>query len=268
MVYYYKSTVVDPPATIYIGKDKFENEELIKFGWEEDFHADNLSSAHVYLRLEEGQKWKDIPAELIEDCAQLTKANSIEGSKRSNVTIIYTPWANLKKEGSMAVGQVSFWKPKEVRLYSSFIIFLQSCMIASFFVVLASASILSLSILENRKSDIAYLLSLCANEQTARTTISTKQNVILNRLKKTMTEIPPPESTQHLREAREAHLSEKRTATNKVVREKRKEEERALKEKRELKERGEREWDGLYGDDRVKEEGKGNWEGFDEDDFM
>ncbi len=43
------------------------------------FHADNLSSAHVYLRLKPGQQWDNLPAVLVEDCAQLTKANSIEG---------------------------------------------------------------------------------------------------------------------------------------------------------------------------------------------
>ena len=34
---------------IYMGKDKFENEELLKYGWPEDiwFHVDNYSSAHV-----------------------------------------------------------------------------------------------------------------------------------------------------------------------------------------------------------------------------
>ena len=62
MVYYFSSTVSDPPSIIYVGKDKFESmhlssrcpirfrvfrrerltkaplidEELIKYGWEED----------------------------------------------------------------------------------------------------------------------------------------------------------------------------------------------------------------------------------------
>ncbi|MCJ1461711.1 hypothetical protein MMC07_000309 [Pseudocyphellaria aurata] len=36
MVYYFTSNVVTPAATIYVGKDKFENEELIKYGWDED----------------------------------------------------------------------------------------------------------------------------------------------------------------------------------------------------------------------------------------
>lgn len=40
---------------------------------------DNLSSAHVYLRLPEGGSITGIPEETLEDCAQLVKANSIQG---------------------------------------------------------------------------------------------------------------------------------------------------------------------------------------------
>lgn len=36
MVYYFMSSVVDPPAQIYVGKDKVENEDLIKYGLEQD----------------------------------------------------------------------------------------------------------------------------------------------------------------------------------------------------------------------------------------
>lgn len=43
------------------------------------FHVDKLSSAHIYLRLPEGEKWDAIPKDLVTDLAQLTKANSIEG---------------------------------------------------------------------------------------------------------------------------------------------------------------------------------------------
>lgn len=49
------------------------------------------------------------------DCAQLTKANSIDGNKRDNVTIVYTPWSNLKKTGDMATGQVGFKDNKLVK---------------------------------------------------------------------------------------------------------------------------------------------------------
>ncbi|KAL8731270.1 MAG: hypothetical protein Q9166_003494 [cf. Caloplaca sp. 2 TL-2023] len=119
MVYYFTSNVVDPPAIIYLGKDKFES---MVHGHQRSFHADNLSSAHVYLRLKPGQEWDNLAARLIEDCAQLTKANSIEanasilqGNKKDNVTIIYTPWSNLLKNASMATGQVSFKDHKKTR---------------------------------------------------------------------------------------------------------------------------------------------------------
>ena len=82
---------------IYVGRDKFENEELIKYGWPEDiwyslsfllfsffffffffsfpfffflflyltfnfrFHVDDLSSAHVYVRLQPGQTIGSLP---------------------------------------------------------------------------------------------------------------------------------------------------------------------------------------------------------------
>ncbi|KAJ4351795.1 Coiled-coil domain-containing protein 25 [Didymosphaeria variabile] len=117
MVYYFSSNTVSPAAFIYVGKDKVENEELIKYGWDEDvwFHVDNLSSAHIYVRLPEGQDWESIDQGLLVDCAQLTKANSIEGNKKDNIIIVYTPWSNLKKDGSMAVGQVGFKDQRKVK---------------------------------------------------------------------------------------------------------------------------------------------------------
>ncbi|ODA76781.1 hypothetical protein RJ55_07296 [Drechmeria coniospora] len=109
MVYYYTSTVVEPSAFIYVGKDKFETHTPCQF------HVDKLSSAHIYLRMQEGQSWDALPADLVADLAQLTKANSIEGNKKDNITVIYTPWSNLKKDGSMDVGQVSFKDPRKVK---------------------------------------------------------------------------------------------------------------------------------------------------------
>ncbi|KAI9296895.1 DUF814-domain-containing protein [Neoconidiobolus thromboides FSU 785] len=117
MVYYFTSDVTTPNGNIFMGKDKHENEDLIKHGIEEDvwFHVDKLSSAHIYLRLDGSYNWENIPESLLEDLGQLTKANSIEGNKKDNITIIYTPWSNLKKSGDMAVGQVSFHNPKIVK---------------------------------------------------------------------------------------------------------------------------------------------------------
>ncbi|EFJ06382.1 hypothetical protein SELMODRAFT_186866 [Selaginella moellendorffii] len=117
MVYYFKARPEVGDFTIYMGLDKHENEDLIKYGFPEDiwFHVDKLSSAHVYLRLHKGQTMDNISAELLEDCAQLVKANSIQGNKINNLDIVYTPWSNLKKSSSMDVGQVGFHNPKLVR---------------------------------------------------------------------------------------------------------------------------------------------------------
>eukprot|EP00298_Acanthocystis_sp_HF-20_P026545 c431_g1_i1.p1 GENE.c431_g1_i1~~c431_g1_i1.p1 ORF type:complete len:213 (+),score=93.47 c431_g1_i1:24-662(+) len=106
----------DPSFLLFMGKDKFENEDLIKWGWPEDvwFHVSNLSSAHVYLRLPKGYTIQNIPDAVLQDALQLVKANSIEGCKKDSVPVVYTPWANLKKTASMEVGQVSFHSDKEV----------------------------------------------------------------------------------------------------------------------------------------------------------
>ncbi len=100
---------------LYMGRDKHENEELIKYSWPEDvwFHVDKESSAHVYIRLPRGshksgdKDWfKRIHPLVIEDCCQLVKANSIKGNKLSNVSVVFTPASNLKKTASMEIGQV------------------------------------------------------------------------------------------------------------------------------------------------------------------
>ncbi|WFD41474.1 hypothetical protein MPSI1_000103 [Malassezia psittaci] len=121
MVRFFESNAIEPCAVIYMGKDKVENEELLKHGLPEDvwFHVDKLSSAHVYLRLpEQIASWTEIPEALLEDCAQLVKANSIEGNKKNNLTVIYTPHSNVKqKTGDMAVGAVSFHNDRLVKRY-------------------------------------------------------------------------------------------------------------------------------------------------------
>ncbi|KAJ2157987.1 Coiled-coil domain-containing protein 25 [Coemansia sp. RSA 552] len=47
MVLYFSSSAVKPPATIYMGKGKFENEDLIKHGWPEDvwFHVEQAAAS-------------------------------------------------------------------------------------------------------------------------------------------------------------------------------------------------------------------------------
>lgn len=93
-----------------MGEDKDENDLLIRYGFPEDiwFHVHDLSSAHVYIRMAPGKGIADIPEEVLEDCMQLVKHNSIQGDKAQSVTVVYTPWTNLNKTASMDVGQVGF----------------------------------------------------------------------------------------------------------------------------------------------------------------
>ncbi|PRW58921.1 Coiled-coil domain-containing 25 isoform A [Chlorella sorokiniana] len=149
MVFYFTPRGCTPGKDdwlLYMGLDKYENEDLIKYSLPQDvwFHVDSLSSAHVYLRLPEGKSMHDIPKETLEDacqlvkansiqvgarmafmyaCAsdggwlhcQLVKANSIQGNKMSNIPIVYTPASNLRKSADMAVGQVGFHDDKLVK---------------------------------------------------------------------------------------------------------------------------------------------------------
>merc|ERR1712058_55094 len=105
------------PTVLFMGRDKYENEDLIKWGWPEDvwFHVDKVSSAHVYLRLAPGQSLEALPQDVITDCAQLVKANSIQGNKMNDVDVVYTMWHNLKKTADMDVGQIGFHSQKAVK---------------------------------------------------------------------------------------------------------------------------------------------------------
>ena len=110
-----------------MGKDKFENEDLLKWGWPEDvwFHVDNHSSAHVYVRMKKGETYKDLASKeehsvLMQELCQLTKYHSIQGKKEKTVNICYTPFGNLKKKGDMDVGTVGFKKRKKVGVNTQF----------------------------------------------------------------------------------------------------------------------------------------------------
>lgn len=101
MVFYFKSRCGD--YTIYMGRDKYENEDLIRYGLDLDvwFHVDDLSSAHVYLRMKPGMNLEDIPDDLLLDCTSLVKANSIQGCK------VCAPWTSLWLTQDRTVSQKS-----------------------------------------------------------------------------------------------------------------------------------------------------------------
>lgn len=79
------------------------------------FQVEDLSSAHVYLRLEKGQRLEDISPDIVMECAQLVKANSIEGCKLKEVTVIYTRWRNLHKTSDMQVGAIGYHDRSKVK---------------------------------------------------------------------------------------------------------------------------------------------------------
>jgi len=166
MVFFYtlQHDDIKDAYVMYMGKDKFENEELLKYAWPEDvwFHVDDLSSAHVYLRLPRGVGVADIPQALLTDCSQFVKANSIEGNKQKNVKIVYTAYPNLSKTPGMEIGQVGFKNLRERR-----------------FIV-----------------------------------VPERENAIINRIKKTMTEITPAEFKKQ-REQRDATEREQEKAAKK-----------------------------------------------------
>ena len=113
MVIFFKGSI---DYLMYMGKDKYENEDLIRYGLPEDvwFHVDNYSSAHVYLRLKPGQSLIDIDKNIIIECGQLVKANSIEGCKLKEVDVVYTLWSNLHKTNDMETGQIGYHDSAQV----------------------------------------------------------------------------------------------------------------------------------------------------------
>ena len=121
MVFFFVSAI-DPDVIIYMGKDKYENEDLLRWAWPDKdiwFHVEDLSSAHVYLRLKEPvESIDDISDEIIQECAQLTKANSIAGCKKASCGINYTWAKNLKKTIGLEVGAVTLHSHKAVKRIS------------------------------------------------------------------------------------------------------------------------------------------------------
>lgn len=102
-------------TVIYVGVDKFENEELIHYAqrfmertgitlfW---FHADRFSSPHAYIRMREGQTEPDPGVMAV--CCQICKNGSIKGCKEQAIDVVYTTADNLMKTNGMEPGQVSF----------------------------------------------------------------------------------------------------------------------------------------------------------------
>ena len=123
MPYHFKCC--DEQFKIFTGIDAKENDLLARWGWEEDilFHVGNLPGGHVYLRtnqvinkklfkkirkLSDFESMMGIPANVIEECLQITKQYSSRGRKEKVAQIHITPWLNVKKMDGDNPGTVLF----------------------------------------------------------------------------------------------------------------------------------------------------------------
>lgn len=128
-MYFFESLDKDKRVVLIMGKDKYENDLLLKYFFKDMnciwFHVQNYSSSHVYVKLDEPIKsdvniLDYISPQHLADATQLCKANSIAGNKLQKVEIVSTPYINLKKSGGMDPGQVSFKSTRFVKSYACF----------------------------------------------------------------------------------------------------------------------------------------------------
>ena len=193
------------------------------------------------------------------------------GNKKDNVTVIYTPWSNLRKDASMATGQVSFKDPKKVGLHPN----ISSFLLPSLLSIKESnptsthpAPQPPFPLLSSLPSSLPPLQPTSpskpprASQQVKKSLVPTRTNASINRLEKTRTLT----SASDLPAAKETYLKQQRVEKRKLADAHTKEENRIMQERRREKEEKERAWEEL----RTGGEGggKSNAEGWDEDDFM
>jgi hypothetical protein len=77
--------------------------------------VDKVSSAHVYLRLKKGETIHTISEALLEDCAQLVKAHSIQGacsiSSDLSLSLCLSPWEKNQKQNTVCPALQGFSAP-------------------------------------------------------------------------------------------------------------------------------------------------------------
>ncbi|CAI0408515.1 unnamed protein product [Linum tenue] len=131
MVLYFKARPDVGDYTIFMGFDKFENEELIKYGFPEDVWAVGrlafMDDFHIVVLFLNGFLAIPLNAKTMFRSADgyrfhVDKMSSAhvyvrlhKGNKVNNIDVVYTPWSNLKKTATMDVGQVGFHNSKMVR---------------------------------------------------------------------------------------------------------------------------------------------------------
>lgn len=129
----------------------------------------------------------------------------------NNISVVYTPWANLKKTGDMDVGQIGFHRQKDVsdRLFHSFT--------------------LSLSLWDW----VGWSALLLFNAQVKTVTVEKKINEIVNRLEKTKAERYPDLAAE--KESRDTEERNEKKAQLQEQKRREKEEQKRKKEMEELR---------------------------------
>jgi hypothetical protein len=99
MVFYFKSLTHPNIGTIFMPKGVNEAKELFLTAKSNDiwFTTKDYACLDIYLRIENIDNIEAVPTEVIREIAQLVKVYSPEGSKRKQISILYSFTSNLIK---------------------------------------------------------------------------------------------------------------------------------------------------------------------------
>lgn len=144
------------------------------------------------------------------------------GCKMNNINVVYTAWANLKKTGDMDVGQIGFYRQKEVSrpgfMYADGLLCSNQCN------TLTLHSIF-------RQFYVFAKLALCS--QVKIVAVEKKINEIINRLEKTKVERFPDLAAE--KESRDREERNEKKAQLQEQKRREKEEQKRKKEQEELR---------------------------------
>jgi hypothetical protein len=192
------------------------------------------------------------------------------GNKKDNVTVIYTPWSNLKKDGSMAVGQVGFHNQKMVCSFHMFClclyhIFLSLSHVSSLSVLVQPSFYLSLppSCPSPLFTPRPHAHHLTSHPQVKRLHVAQRLNPIVNRLNKTKVEKFPD-----LRQEKEDRLRELRGRDRGAQLARQKEEKRIARENKEKAWQKEHAYDDIFTEEAMEATNNQDRGSDFEDDFM
>lgn len=117
MVWYFRSLSHPHLAVIYMPSKEADKTKVFEAALPDDlwFGSKEANATDVYLRLKTGTEMDSLPKELLEEVAQLVKAYSPEGSKKKEISVIYTPVSNISKRH----GIMHFKDRKNCRLISN-----------------------------------------------------------------------------------------------------------------------------------------------------